>query len=326
MNKPLISIIVPVYNVEQYLRQCIESIIRQIYKNLEIILIDDGSTDNSGKICDEYALKDDRIIIIHKQNGGVSSARNAGLKIAKGDYIGFVDGDDYIRNDMYEELYNTAIKTNTELVVCNYLKGNENNWITNNVFPLQQILTIKEAFQYLYKCESIYTKMFKKNIINNIFFDENIVYGEDRLFYIEAYKKIDKIGCLPSAKYFYRTNPNSSTQCRKFKREFIGFIDVLNLEMDYADKNNLIDLKKRLYKTQLNTVTAWLGFIALDNNPDIYSANMLLKYIKKNLFNFLKSNSKFSKKFFILITCVNFNLASLIYKLLFKLKVIKREK
>ena len=103
--KELISIIVPVYNVEQYLADCLVSIINQTYKKLEIILVDDGRTDNSGKICDEYLKKDGRIIVIHKENGSVSSARNAGLYIAKGAYIGFVDPDDFITCDMYEKLY-----------------------------------------------------------------------------------------------------------------------------------------------------------------------------------------------------------------------------
>lgn len=118
--KELISIIVPVYNVEQYLDDCLISIINQTYKNLEIILIDDGSTDKSGKICDEYAKKDSRIIVIHKENGGVSSARNAGLRIAKGAYIGFVDPDDWIAEDMYEVLYSNAKKYDADVSVCKY--------------------------------------------------------------------------------------------------------------------------------------------------------------------------------------------------------------
>ena len=101
-----VSIIVPIYNVEKYLSKCIESILSQTYKNIEIILVDDGSPDNSPQICDEYAKKDDRIIVIHKANGGVSSARNAGIDIATGKYIGFVDPDDYIENNMYELMVN----------------------------------------------------------------------------------------------------------------------------------------------------------------------------------------------------------------------------
>ena len=101
----MISIIVPIYNVELYLEKCIESIINQTYKDIEVILINDGSTDKSGIICDKYAKIDDRIIVLHKENGGVSSARNKGLDIAKGDYIAFVDPDDYIEPNMYEEMF-----------------------------------------------------------------------------------------------------------------------------------------------------------------------------------------------------------------------------
>ena len=116
----LISIIIPVYNVEKYLRKCLDSIINQTYKKLEIILIDDGSTDNSGKICEEYAKKDDRIIVIHKENAGVSSARNRGIELANGKYIGFIDSDDWIEENMYETLYQNLLQFDVDISMCNY--------------------------------------------------------------------------------------------------------------------------------------------------------------------------------------------------------------
>ena len=117
MNE-LISVIVPVYNVEEYLPKCIESIINQTYKNLEIILVDDGSTDNSGRICDEYAKKDDRIIVFHKENGGLSDARNCGIDAATGDWVQFVDSDDYIHQTMVEKMYSSCKRNQTKLAVC----------------------------------------------------------------------------------------------------------------------------------------------------------------------------------------------------------------
>ncbi len=105
MEEKLVSVIVAVYNIEEYLPRCVESIMHQTYRKLEIILVDDGSTDGSGDICDEYAGKDDRILVIHKKNGGLSDARNAGLERASGDYIGFVDGDDWIEEGMYRAMY-----------------------------------------------------------------------------------------------------------------------------------------------------------------------------------------------------------------------------
>ena len=117
-----ISIIVPVYNVEKYLEKCIKSILNQTFTDFELILVNDGSTDKSGVICDNYKNIDDRIIVIHKKNEGLSSARNSGLDIAKGRYIGFVDSDDYINNDMYHKLYEALIKNNSDISICKFVK------------------------------------------------------------------------------------------------------------------------------------------------------------------------------------------------------------
>ena len=118
MNNPLISVIVPVYKAEAYLEKSVKSIINQTYKNLEIILVDDGSPDRCGEMCDEFAKKDSRIRVIHKANGGQSSARNAALDIMAGDYVGFVDSDDWIEPNMYEHLYNLILKNNAQISVC----------------------------------------------------------------------------------------------------------------------------------------------------------------------------------------------------------------
>ena len=119
-NRPIISIIVPVYNVESYLERCINSILNQTFKNFELILVDDGSTDKSGEICDSFAGYDKRIRVIHKKNGGLSSARNVGLDVSIGKYIGFVDSDDWIDEFMYEKLYRNMIKTKSDIVICNF--------------------------------------------------------------------------------------------------------------------------------------------------------------------------------------------------------------
>ena len=125
MKNLLVSVIVPIYNVEKYLRKCVDSILNQTYKNLEIILVDDGSPDNCGNICDEYALSDSRIRIIHKKNGGLSDARNAGLDIARGNYILFVDSDDYIDETMVEKLYEALEKEKAEMSLCSFVYVND---------------------------------------------------------------------------------------------------------------------------------------------------------------------------------------------------------
>lgn len=119
-DSPLISVIIPVYNVEKYLHRCLDSVIEQTYKNLEVILIDDGSTDHSGEICDDYAAKDVRIHVIHQENQGVSAARNKGLDTAKGEYIAFVDSDDYILPEMYAKMLECIIENNVDFCVCQW--------------------------------------------------------------------------------------------------------------------------------------------------------------------------------------------------------------
>ena len=130
MNRPLISVIIPVYEVEAFLHKCIDSVIGQTYRELEIILVDDGSPDNCGDVCDEYAAVDSRIKVIHKQNGGLSDARNAGLDAASGEFIGFVDSDDHIEPDMFECLYQALYTSGSDISICNHIIDNE---ITGNM-------------------------------------------------------------------------------------------------------------------------------------------------------------------------------------------------
>ena len=127
MENNLISIIVPIYNSENYIKKCLDSILAQTYSNLEVILIDDGSTDNSYNICKDYQKKDNRIVLLQQKNAGVSRARNHGLEVAKGEYIGFVDSDDYIEPEMYEILLNSIIESNSKIAICNYYYENEDS-------------------------------------------------------------------------------------------------------------------------------------------------------------------------------------------------------
>ena len=132
MKKEKVSVIIPIYNVEKYLEKCLNTIINQTYKNLEIILIDDGSTDKSSTICDEYCEKDKRIKVIHKNNEGVSSARNKGIELSKGKYIVFIDPDDYVTDEHVEVLYDCIISNNVDLVISNLIDINEDGIILNN--------------------------------------------------------------------------------------------------------------------------------------------------------------------------------------------------
>src|SRR5690554_80942 len=149
IKKELISIIVPVYNVEKYIDRCMKSIFSQSYQNIEIILINDGSTDNSGSLCDTYLNNNSKIKVIHKTNGGVSSARNVGLELAEGEYIGFVDPDDWIEPSMYESMYNNIKKNNSEICICNYIINNSESCRKIELPFELEVLNKKEILNYI---------------------------------------------------------------------------------------------------------------------------------------------------------------------------------
>ena len=173
MNKPCISIIVPIYNIQQYVGTCIKSIINQSYKNLQIILVDDGSTDFSGRICDSYKLIDNRIEVIHQKNLGLVEARKSGLRMARGEYIGFVDGDDYIDENMYECLFKYILKEDADMVHTGYFCSNENEISSKVDFNTEFISLeqhrkklINDILNYDVNIEpSIWSKLFKRELI-----------------------------------------------------------------------------------------------------------------------------------------------------------------
>lgn len=182
MSEPKISVIVPIYKAEKYVRRCIDSILAQTFEDFELLLIDDGSPDNSGKICDEYSHKDSRIRVVHKENGGVSSARQCGLYYARGEYIIHADPDDWIDEDMYEEMYNEAIHREADLVICDF-KFEYSNSKSLTVFQdfeqLNSLSVLKKIYQCMYGC--CWNKLVKRScIINyNIQFPKELFYGED---------------------------------------------------------------------------------------------------------------------------------------------------
>ena len=202
---PKISIVVPVYNVEKYLDKCINSILNQTLSEFELILIDDGSKDSSGLICDKYAESDKRIKVIHKSNGGISSARNVGLDVAKGKYIGFVDSDDWIERDMYELLYNICEDNNCDIANCSSIIHYEQKTVINGGHSLiihnreEAMKTMLEGTLY---DEVVWTKLINREILDGIRFTEGIVY-EDTYFTYRLIDKAQKVGCIGEPKYHY---------------------------------------------------------------------------------------------------------------------------
>lgn len=209
----LISVIVPIYKSEKYLRCCLDSIINQTYKNIEILLIDDGSPDNSGKICDEYAKIDNRINVIHTINRGVSAARNTGITVSKGEYISFIDSDDYIDTDFYELLINKAREKNPDIIYCDSFNVDSNNNILNKKTDrnLTRYFSQKEALINCLKSENgfrlrIMNAIYKRKVV--LPFTEGRVYAEDQEFIVKAYLQSELIAFVYSSKYYYRLHPS----------------------------------------------------------------------------------------------------------------------
>lgn len=212
----LISVIVPVYNVEKYVGKCIESIINQTYKNLEIILVDDGSSDNSGKICDGYAGIDSRIIVIHKKNAGLSEARNSGLDKASGEYVMFVDSDDYIDIRMLEVMYKRICDDNSDICVCNFVCVDENdkNLKMDDKSNLRDDIIYKDNIfcEFIGYAHAKYIvsvcKLYKMKLFNDLRFVRGKC-NEDEFMANEIYHRCDKISTMQDSLYFYLKRNNS---------------------------------------------------------------------------------------------------------------------
>lgn len=211
----LISVIIPLYNVQDYVGRAIASVCAQTYKNLEIILVDDGSTDLSGSICDEWAAKDSRIRVIHKQNGGVASARNTGLHAAKGEYITFVDSDDYIEAQMYEDMLGALLKNQADLAVCNY-KAVDQNGIRDTsteditVFQGREALEVFVAEDERYNIQNaVWNKLYKRELTENLGFEDGRIF-EDIIYAAKLIARSKKCVYLNHAYYEYTLDRNAS--------------------------------------------------------------------------------------------------------------------
>ena len=242
-SQPKISVIVPVYKVEKTLDKCVESIIGQTYKNLEIILVDDGSPDNCPAMCDGWAEKDSRIRVIHKENGGVSSARNAALDIATGDYIGFVDSDDWIEPEMYEFLYENSRKYSADISFCgtfyNYDDGTQ---IVIGDYYLSFYKNINDAVLHVISTNlyaSLFPSIYKRSVIKSCRFDENLKMGEDWLFNYHVRKNITGCEVMENKAYYhYYINPESVMHSGMTKEKLLNNVYVANYfwENEYQNK------------------------------------------------------------------------------------------
>lgn len=292
MEKDLISVIVPVYKVEKYLEKCIESIIKQTYTNLQIILVDDGSPDNCGKICDEYAKKDSRIEVIHKINGGLSDARNVGINRANGRYIGFVDSDDYIKEDMYEKLINLIKEYDADISICNLydvIDGNEcirnkDNGIHeySRIDILKEILLDKNIQSYAWN------KLYKKELFDEIKYPIGKKYEDiGTTFYL--FEKCNKIVVTSEPEYYYLKRADSLVN-NVTESTILDYTEIIIQRYLYI-KQNIKELRKyNNYYLAKTLITAHNDIENLEN----ISEGMQQRYKKlyELVLEIIKSNSK----------------------------------
>ena len=287
----LVSIIVPVYKVENYLDKCLESIIAQTHKNLQIILIDDGSPDGCGQICDEFAKNDSRITVVHQKNMGLSAARNAGFEIMEGKYIGFVDSDDYIAADMYESLLNAIEKYDTDISMCSYYKV-ENNVVSAAEYPetKDRIYSKHEALKELlidHKIQNyVWNKLYKTELFTGIRFPDGKEFEDiATIFYL--FEKIDSIVKISQTKYYYVTRPESIVNdvSRKTINNYLEFSieRYIYINKKYPELKLYND-----YKLVSTTVRAFYDAFILKDAEFLRSSNFKKLY---NKFKLLMKNN-----------------------------------
>lgn len=285
-----ISVIIPVYNIVDYLRECVESVLSQTYHNLEIILVDDGSTDGSGELCDRFAKLDNRVRVIHKENGGASDARNAGLDRVTGDYISFIDGDDYIDKEMYSCMeFIVENREDISFVACGMIDfhNHAKKEITADRFT---ILDKEQAYSCFYKvCKDIVgcsccNKLYKRELFRELRFEKGIR-GEDYELLYRLLDKCHSIACVPEAFYYYRDRPGSTTM-GDFSPKVLADLDSTLLEEGVFIQNSYPGLEQafRLYELSL---LLWIwDAIRKSANRKLYKNEQ--KYLKSRIIGNLK--------------------------------------
>ena len=275
--KNLVSIIVPIYNVDKYLEVCIESLTNQTYRNLEIILINDGSTDESVKICEKYKEKDNRIVFINKKNGGAASAKNEGLKIAKGDYITFVDSDDFIELDMIEYMVNTIKKYNADIIQCSFTNLYKNTEKFKQDTIVEQKITSKDFLElFLTKWDSslFWNKLFKREVIENVFFKEGRCI-DDEFFTYKCVINSKSIVTSNKIVYNYRMRKSGVMKSESSQKQ------ILKDRVDYLYER--YELVRKIYKDLDKSFLEHLLTYYLIISKDYYVDEKLLDYMKNNL-------------------------------------------
>lgn len=298
-DKPKVSVIVPVYNVEKWLTRCLNSILSQDFDSFEVLLVDDGSTDNSAKVCKAFSSSDSRIKYFYKENGGLSDARNYGIRKAKGTYIVFIDSDDYIKKDYLFSLYNSITKTNSEVAICGFDWVDENDNILYNVslenIEDRKIISGRELLKDVFKKEGYafvvaWNKMYKKSI-----FDNGIIFPKGRLFEdefinYELFWNVKKVVLIDKRLYAY-VQRNGSIKNSKLTLKKISDFNELNiLRTSFYKKKNreLYHLANQAYRNWIVSIY-YQAFNILSKKSKV---DLRQKYIQLIILDKCKSDNR----------------------------------
>ena len=305
ISTALISIIVPVYNVELYLDTCISSLIDQSYKNIEIILIDDGSTDGSAVICDYYAKLDHRVIVVHQNNSGVSMARNKGIEISSGEFLMFVDSDDYIHPKICEILLNTIKRDKSDIVFSRYLKTsridekfNEEQVVSSEHLSIKDSLNKIIDLNYPEGVNAV-AKLYKAPIVKKHGFKQGYPLGEDQEFIFSVILDCNTISFIDAILYFYVYRENSAGHNRVNVNNEMKLFEIYNQIQSKLESQNYCNSNFIIFRMIQSNLTSLNNMIKSKNiNYDF--AKTLCCDIRNNTFTILSSNFK-EKKFFQLL-------------------------
>ena len=288
MNQ-LVSVIVPVYNTEKYLEKCVETIRAQDYQTIEIVLVDDGSPDRSGELCDKLARTDSRIQVIHKENGGLSSSRNAGIAVARGEYLCFIDSDDYISTDYISTMMQMVNRHHADLVKVDFVEVFTRDYTQIDSAPSEVVFegtNIEEAFLDL-KIDSACVFLYKRSLIGEIRFPEGKT-SEDIPFNFLIFQHAEKFVYIPCAKYFYFHNPNSISNGSLDKNK----LNYLHFRRDifehYCEKDNLI-LRQKAEMLYAKAAMGLLARMALYGAKEELNENECRILLKKEFIRHQKA-------------------------------------
>lgn len=315
IDNVLVSIIIPIFNCEKYLDRALESVRKQTYENLQIILVDDGSKDDSGEICDQYTRKDKRFMVIHKKNGGVSDARNVGIKYIQGDYVAFIDADDVLSPCYIESLLRVAVDSNSKIVTCDTEYCHGDSFLLCEETKIDFSIISLEDYDFMqdWSHATVWGALFHKDLIADTKFCKDIYVGEDSIFFSELLVKCNQIAHISNKLYYYFIYEVSLLHGKYDEKKLTEITAWERINQIVKDKGSKLDnsSKARLVRHALSGYKQVLS----ENEDDKEKMLCFLQNsIKKNINNYLKSNSGLKQKIESLMIIIFPGLYRIIYK------------